>query len=105
MINKPFSNLAPERARSVASTSKQEATKFWHNFKEFAFQGNVLDLAIGVIIGAAFNKIVQSLTSDIIMPIFGRILGNMAFSELYLNLGHQYLQQFGSGSCRWRPSY
>ena len=55
-------------------------------FKEFAMKGNVLDLAVGFIIGAAFGKIVTSLVSDIIMPPFGLILGKVDFSSLFLNI-------------------
>src|SRR5688572_3596172 len=55
-------------------------------FKEFAMRGNVLDLAIGVIIGAAFGKLVTSLVSDIIMPPIGLVLGGIDFSNLFLNL-------------------
>jgi large conductance mechanosensitive channel len=55
-------------------------------FKEFAMKGNVLDLAVGFIIGAAFGKIVTSLVSDIIMPPIGLILGKVDFSSLFLNL-------------------
>jgi large conductance mechanosensitive channel len=55
-------------------------------FKEFAMKGNVLDLAVGFIIGAAFGKIVASLVSDIIMPPIGLILGKVDFSNLFLNL-------------------
>ncbi len=51
-------------------------------FKEFAFKGNVVDLAVGVIIGAAFGKIVTSLVNDILMPIIGILLGGVNFSEL-----------------------
>lgn len=51
-------------------------------FKEFAMKGNVIDLAVGVIIGAAFGKIISSLVSDVIMPLFGVILGNIDFSGL-----------------------
>jgi len=51
-------------------------------FKEFAMRGNVLDMAVGVIIGAAFGKIVTSLVTDIIMPPFGMILGRVDFSDL-----------------------
>ncbi|NLO97942.1 MAG: large-conductance mechanosensitive channel protein MscL [Peptococcaceae bacterium] len=51
-------------------------------FKEFAFKGNVIDLAIGVIIGGAFGKIVTSLVNDILMPIFGIILGGINFTDL-----------------------
>ena len=55
-------------------------------FKEFAMKGNVLDLAVGFIIGAAFGKIVTSLVTDIIMPPFGLILGKVDFSSLFINI-------------------
>jgi large conductance mechanosensitive channel len=55
-------------------------------FKEFAMKGNVLDLAVGFIIGAAFGKIVTSLVSDIVMPPIGLILGKVDFASLFLNL-------------------
>lgn len=56
-------------------------------FKEFAVKGNVIDLAVGVIIGGAFGKIVGALVDDIIMPIVGSVFGNLDFSNLYLTLG------------------
>jgi large conductance mechanosensitive channel len=55
-------------------------------FKEFAMKGNVLDMAIGVIIGAAFGKIVTSFVSDVLMPPLGLLLGRMDFSNLFLNM-------------------
>ena len=55
-------------------------------FKEFAMMGNVLDMAIGVIIGGAFGKIVTSLVSDVLMPPLGLVLGKVDFSSLFLNL-------------------
>ena len=55
-------------------------------FKEFAMKGNVLDMAVGVVIGAAFGKIVSSLTDDVIMPVIGRIFGGLDFSNKYLVL-------------------
>jgi large conductance mechanosensitive channel len=55
-------------------------------FKEFISKGNVLDLAVGVIIGAAFGKIVASFTSDILMPPIGLLMGKVDFSNLFLNL-------------------
>ena len=58
-------------------------------FKEFALRGNVIDLAIGVIIGAAFGKIVTSLVNDILMPPIGLLLGNVDFSNLFINLSGQ----------------
>jgi large conductance mechanosensitive channel len=58
-------------------------------FKEFAMRGNVLDMAVGIIIGAAFGGIVTSLVSDIIMPPVGRLLGHVDFSNLFISLNGQ----------------
>lgn len=58
-------------------------------FKEFALKGSVLDLAIGVVIGAAFGKIVTSLVDDILMPPLGMLIGSVDFSSLFINLGNQ----------------
>ena len=58
-------------------------------FKEFAVKGNVIDLAVGVIIGGAFGKIVDSLVSDIIMPIVSKIFGGLDFSNYYVPLAGQ----------------
>ena len=55
-------------------------------FKEFAMRGNVLDMAVGIIIGAAFGKIVASLVDDIILPPIGQLLGKVDFSGLFINL-------------------
>jgi len=60
---------------------------FSSEFKEFALKGNVVDLAVGVIIGAAFGKIVDSIVKDLIMPIVGRIFGGLDFSNWFLMLG------------------
>jgi large conductance mechanosensitive channel len=59
---------------------------FASEFREFAMKGNVMDLAVGVIIGGAFGKIVDSAVNDLIMPIIGRIVGKVDFSNLYLAL-------------------
>ena len=56
-------------------------------FREFAVKGNVIDLAVGVIIGGAFGKIVGSLVEDVIMPLVGSVFGNLDFSNLFLPLG------------------
>ncbi|WP_232698858.1 large conductance mechanosensitive channel protein MscL [Brevibacillus daliensis] len=58
----------------------------WKEFKEFAMRGNVIDLAIGVVIGGAFGKIVTSLVNDMIMPLVGMLLGRVEFSNLFINL-------------------
>ena len=58
----------------------------WKEFKAFVMRGNVLDLAVAVIIGAAFGKIISSLVGDVLMPPIGRVLGKVDFSGLYINL-------------------
>jgi large conductance mechanosensitive channel len=78
------------------SGHRVEALRFEHcskggeimlkEFKEFAMRGNVLDMAIGVIIGGAFGKIVSSLVSDVLMPPLGLLMGKVDFSSLFLNL-------------------
>ena len=83
-------------------------------FKEFAMRGNVVDMAVGIIIGAAFGKIVSSLVADIIMPPIGVLLGDVDFTEIYVNLSggtyeslaaaqeagrHEGRQSCGSKSC------
>ena len=61
---------------------------FTSEFKEFAMKGNVVDLAVGVIIGGAFGKIVDSLVKDLIMPIIGRVTGGLDFSNMFIMLGN-----------------
>lgn len=61
-------------------------------FKAFAVKGNVVDLAVAVIIGAAFGKIVESLVQDVIMPVVGKIFGGLDFSNYYLPLNNQGMQ-------------
>src|ERR1035437_3144645 len=61
-------------------------------FKTFALKGNVIDLAVGVIIGAAFGKIVESLVQDMIMPLAGKVLGGLDFTNYYVPLNNQAAQ-------------
>ena len=61
---------------------------FTSEFREFALKGNVVDLAVGVIIGAAFGKIVDSIVKDLIMPVVGRILGGLDFSNYFIMLAN-----------------
>jgi len=62
--------------------------KMFTEFKTFAMRGNVIDMAVGIIIGAAFGKIVDSLVKDIIMPPIGFVLGRVDFSELVIKMGN-----------------
>ena len=59
---------------------------FFKEFKDFALRGNVVDMAVGVIIGGAFGKIVSSAVNDIIMPPLGILIGGVDFSDLFINL-------------------
>ena len=59
---------------------------FIKEFKEFAMKGNVMDMAVGVIIGGAFGKIVSSLVDDILMPLIGKLTGGVSFVDLFVNL-------------------
>jgi large conductance mechanosensitive channel len=60
---------------------------FVKEFKEFAMKGNVMDMAVGVIIGGAFGKIVSSLVDDVLMPIIGKLTGGVDFTNLFVNMG------------------
>ena len=66
--------------------------KFIEEFKAFAVKGNVIDMAVGVIIGGAFGKIVTSLVNDVIMPLIGVILGGQNFSELMIKIGESEIK-------------
>ncbi len=61
--------------------------KFFAEFKEFAMKGNVMDMAVGVIIGGAFGKIITSLVDDVLMPIIGMIIGGVDFTSLSIKIG------------------
>ncbi len=61
----------------------------WKEFKEFAMKGNVMDMAVGIIIGAAFGKIITSFVNDVLMPPIGLLLGKVDFSKLFISLSSQ----------------
>ena len=73
-------------------------------FKEFAMRGSVVDLAVGVIIGAAFGKIVSSLVEDVMMPPIGRLLGHVDFSALFLNLGDKSYETLAAAKAAGAPT-
>jgi large conductance mechanosensitive channel len=60
----------------------------WEDFRKFAFKGNIVDLGVAVILGAAFGKIVTSLVNDLIMPLIGLIIGGVNFTKLSITVGH-----------------
>jgi large conductance mechanosensitive channel len=73
-------------------------------FKEFAMRGNVIDLAVGVIIGAAFGKIVSSLVDDIIMPPVGRLLGPLNFSDYFISLNGRHFDSLTAAKAAGAPT-
>ena len=73
-------------------------------FKQFAMRGNVVDLAVGVIIGAAFGKIVSSLVEDVIMPPIGRLLGHVDFSGLFINLSDKTFETLAAARAAGAPT-
>ncbi len=76
----------------------------WKEFKEFVMRGNVMDMAVGIIIGAAFGKIVTSLVGDVIMPPIGLILGKVDFSSLFLNLSSTHYDSLAAAKAAGAPT-
>src|SRR6202158_811572 len=74
------------------------------DFKEFVVRGNVMDLAVGVIIGAAFGKVVSSLVEDVIMPPVGRMLGHVDFSNLFINLSDKPVASVAAAQAAGLPT-
>lgn len=72
-------------------------------FKQFALKGNVLDLAVAVVLGAAFGKIVSSFVSDIITPPIGKLLGNIDFSSLFINLSDSPVRSMAEAKAAGAP--
>jgi large conductance mechanosensitive channel len=72
-------------------------------FREFAVKGNVVDMAVGIIIGAAFGKIVSSLVEDVIMPPIGLLLGQVDFSDLFINLSGQEFASLAAARAAGAP--
>lgn len=77
----------------------------WEEFKKFAIQGSVLDLAVGVIIGAAFGKIVTSLVDDVIMPPIGYLLGGVDFSNLFVSLSGKTYESLAAAKAAGAPTW
>ncbi len=76
----------------------------WNEFKKFAMRGNVIDLAIGVIIGSAFGKIISSFVSDVIMPLIGLLIGKVDFSSLFINLGAEKYSTLAEAQAAGAPT-
>jgi large conductance mechanosensitive channel len=76
-----------QQRRRTSDRYREKQMSIGSDFKEFAMKGNVVDMAVGVIIGAAFGKIVSSLVGDVIMPPLGKLIGGINFSDMAVALG------------------
>ncbi|MCE5192644.1 MAG: large conductance mechanosensitive channel protein MscL [Candidatus Cryosericum sp.] len=76
----------------------------WNEFKKFALKGNMIDLAVGVIIGGAVGKVVTSLVNDVLMPPIGLILGRINFSSIYINLSRTKYPTFAAAQAADAPT-
>src|SRR5271155_4364526 len=76
----------------------------WKEFRDFAARGSVVDLAVGVIIGAAFGKIVTSLVNDIVMPPIGLVLGHVDFSNLFVSLSDKHYDSVSAAKAAGAPT-
>lgn len=106
--NKDSKKETQEDAAEFKETSKRKkaregASNFVNDFRAFAFKGNVIDLAVGVIIGAAFNNIVTSLAKDIIQPPIGKLLGNSSFTDLFINLNDTFYPSVAAADAAGAP--
>lgn len=76
----------------------------WKEFKQFAIRGSLVDLTIGFVIGSAFTKVVTSIVNDIIMPPLGLIIGQVDFSNLYINLSSKHYSSFQAAKAAGAPT-
>jgi large conductance mechanosensitive channel len=76
----------------------------WKEFKEFALRGNVLDMAVGIIIGAAFGTVVKSMVDDILMPPIGRALGHVDFANLFISLNGESYANLAAAKAAGAPT-
>jgi large conductance mechanosensitive channel len=91
---KEFSGDFPSETKKIANNFKTMSIA--KEFREFAMKGSVVDLAVGVIIGVAFGKVVTSVVNDIIMPPIGKVMGGVNFADLFINLDPSKLAKDGS---------
>jgi large conductance mechanosensitive channel len=89
--------------KKVTQALAESSYSFWSEFKSFAIKGNMVDLAVGIMIGTAFNRLVQSLVEDIIMPPIGAIAGDTDFSNLYINLSSRSYESLEAAQAAGAP--
>ncbi|MEC0231848.1 large conductance mechanosensitive channel protein MscL [Paenibacillus alba] len=74
-------------------------------FKEFAFKGNMLDLAVGVIIGGAFGKVITSIVNDLVMPLVGLLIGKVKFNDLFISLDGKHYNKLADAVAASAPTF
>jgi large conductance mechanosensitive channel len=92
------------QSRTRANAERKEREIMLKEFKEFAMRGNVIDMAVGIIIGAAFGKIISSLVADIIMPPIGLVMGKVDFSNLFINISGQSYPSLAAAKAAGAPT-
>jgi large conductance mechanosensitive channel len=95
--------LVPPARRFLHLEGQESRMSFVAEFKEFAVKGNVIDLAVGVIIGGAFGKIVDSIVGDLIMPVVSKIFGGLDFSNYFIPLAGQTANTLAEAKRRAAP--
>jgi len=88
----------------LPSSNEQRRKTVLKEFKAFAMRGNIVDLAVGVIIGVAFGKVVSSLVEDLMMPPIGRLLGHVDFSGLFINLSGKPYETLATAKAAGAPT-
>src|SRR3989338_7817147 len=96
--------LALARTIAEADLKRIHGSGILREFKEFAIRGNVIDLAIGIMVGGAFNKITTSLVNDIVMPPIGYVLGTVKFEDLYFNLSSREYPSLDAAKAAGAPT-
>ena len=100
--------MAEEKKKASLSKAKEASKKGLSEFKEFALKGNIVDMAVGVVIGGAFGTIVSSLVNDIVMPLISSVTGNVDFTNKFVVLGSDETyetlaaaQEAGANTLNW----
>ena len=96
--------LALSQGNRVPQIDALKETLMLKEFKAFVMRGNVVDLAVGVIIGAAFGRIVSSLVDDVLMPPIGKVLGHVNFSNLFINLSDKQFDTIEAAKTAGQPT-
>ncbi len=99
-----FGNFASRVANPTSLAQMKRGGRAGREFKEFALRGSVLDMAIGIILGVAFGKIITSFVEDLIMPVIGFVFGKVDFSNLFVSLTGKHFDSLGAAKLAGAPT-